>query len=148
MPKGFRPHIKAQVIRQYTHVFSAVCPHDGQTISLILPHADTDAMKIFLGECSKQLEEYRVVMVTDGAAWHKSKELEQVENIRIIHLPPHSPELNPVEHLWEHIREKYLRNFFWSSMEELEEKLEEVLREISKQPDTIQNLAGFHWTII
>lgn len=148
VPKGFRPVVKAQVIRQYTHVFSAVCPHDGQTLSLILPYADTDAMKIFLKECSKQLGEYRVVMVMDGATWHKSKTLEEFENIRIVYLPAHSPELNPVEHLWEYIREKYLRNFFWSSMEELEKKLENVLKKISNMANTIQKLVGFHWTII
>ncbi len=105
-------------------------------------------MKIFLHECSKQLKEYRVIMVMDGAAWHKESRLDEFENIRIIHLPPYSPELNPVEHLWEHIREKYLRNFFWSSMEELGKKLESILREISNTAKNIQSLVGFKWAII
>lgn len=148
VPKGFRPTVKSQFIRQYTHVFSAACPNDGQSISLILPHANTEAMKIFLQECSKQLKKYRVVMVMDGASWHKDSMLDEFENIRIIHLPPYSPELNPVEHIWEHIREKYLRNFFWSSMEELEKKLESILREISNAAKKIQSLVGFKWAII
>ena len=52
-PKGVRPIVPAHIVREYTHVFSAVCPHDGQSCSLILPYADTGAMKMFLTECSE-----------------------------------------------------------------------------------------------
>lgn len=146
--KGFRPIVKAQFVREYTHVFSAACPNDGQTFSMILPYADTDGMKIFLEGFSKQLKDYRVVMVMDGAAWHKSQALASFDNIAIVHLPPYSPELNPVEHIWEHIREKYLKNFFWLSMNKLEEKLELILQEIYNSTEVIQNLIGFQWAII
>ena len=147
-PKGLRPTVKAQIIREYTHVFSATCPNDGQSVSLILPYADTNAMKIFMEEVSQQLKAYRVIMVMDGAAWHKSKQLGEFENIRTVYLPPYSPELNPVEHLWEHIREKYLRNSFWQSIEELEKILEKILQEISKSLKTVQSLVGFKWAIL
>jgi transposase len=30
--------------------------------------------------------------------------------MRLIFLPPYSPELNPVEHLWDEIREKWFPN--------------------------------------
>lgn len=146
-PPGFRPTIKAQFIRQYTHVYSAVSPNDGQSVSLILPYVNTAAMKIYLTEVSKQLAEYRVVMIMDKAAWHRSKMLGEFENIRIIYLPPYSPELNPVEHLWEHIRENYLRNFFWTSMDKLENKLESILQKIANFSESIQSLVGFHWAI-
>ncbi|NEO25178.1 transposase [Moorena bouillonii] len=46
----------------------------------------------------------------DKAGWHRSKSLEIPENIRIIFQPAYSPELMPVEHLWEHIRENYFYN--------------------------------------
>ncbi len=78
---------------------------------------------------------------------HKAKELELFDNIRIIHQPPYSPEVNPVEHLWEHIREKYFRNGFWLTMDELENDLINALIEVSKSKETIQKLVGFHWTI-
>jgi hypothetical protein len=51
-PEGVRPVIQAQIVRQYTHIFSAVCPHDGESFSLILPYADSEAMEIFLFESS------------------------------------------------------------------------------------------------
>lgn len=147
-PEGVRPVVPMHIVRQYTHVFSAVCPSDGQSFSLILPYADTDAMHIFLTECSEYFKEYRVVMVMDQAAWHKSKDLGGYENIRILYQPPYSPELNPAEHLWEHIRENYLRNCIWPTLEALESILAGILKNIMECADTIRTLVGFHWAII
>jgi hypothetical protein len=147
-PKGIRPTVPAHIVREYTHIFSAVCPHDGQSCSLILPYADTDAMKMFLQECSEHFKSYRVIMVMDQAAWHRTSGMSEFENIRIIYQPPYSPELNPTEHLWEYIRENYLRNRTWSSMDALEEALECILKTMMERAETIQSIVGFHWAII
>jgi transposase len=147
-PSGLRPIISSQIVREFTHVFSAVSPNDGQSFSLILPYANTDAMNIFLQELSKEFQEYRIILIMDKAAWHRSKDLSKVENIRYIYQPPYSPELNPVEHLWEYIRENYLKNAYWLSMETLEEALAAVLKKIADCSEMIQSLVGFHWAII
>lgn len=46
-------------------------------------------------ECQKNLsEQYRedyIILVCDGAAWHKSNELKIPENIEIIFIPPYIP---------------------------------------------------------
>jgi hypothetical protein len=146
-PQGVRPVVKAQIVRDYTHVFSAVCPQDGQSFSLVLPYADTEAMQIFLGEFADYYKDYRVVLILDRAAWHRSPQFAQFENLRILYQPPYSPEVNPVEHLWEHIREKYLRNFAWNSLEELESELVRILQQLTKSTETLQSLTGFHWAI-
>ncbi len=52
----------------------------------------------------------RIVMVLDGAGWHKSKSLMIPDNLRLPSLPPYSPELNPVEHIWDDLREKEFHN--------------------------------------
>jgi hypothetical protein len=147
-PKRLRPVVPVHIVWEYTHIFSAVCPHNGESFSLILPYADTDAMKIFLKECSEYFKEYRVIMVMDEAAWHQSKDLEEYENIRILYQPSYSPELNPVEHLWKYIRENYLRNCIWSTLEALEKRLEIILKTIMESAQTIRSLVGFYWAII
>jgi transposase len=39
-------------------------------------------------------------MFLDGAGWHKAHELTVLSNMRLLSLPPYSPELNPAEHVW------------------------------------------------
>ena len=144
-PRQIRPHLDQQIIRQYTHVFSAVCPQDGESFSLILPYADTEGMTIFLDAFSKTYSDYRVVVVMDGAPWHRTGKLRKFENIQIVFQPPYSPELNPVEHLWEHIREKYFWNRSWDSIEALEQALCNALREVSASKEKVRSLSAFNW---
>jgi hypothetical protein len=67
--------------------------------SLILPYANTAMMNLFRAHLSCQFNDYFILMLMDQAGWHVSKNLEVPKNVRLIPLPPHSPELNPVEHV-------------------------------------------------
>ena len=78
--------------------------------ALILPFVNIDMMTIFLHHVSQDFKAFFVIMIVDQAAWHMSKRLKIPENIRLIAQPSHSPELNPVEHIWEDIREKAMPN--------------------------------------
>ncbi len=89
-----------------------------------------------------------MIMVMDKAAWHRSAALGEFENIRIIHQPSYSPELNPVEHFWEYIRERHLRNYLWTALSDLEDVLASVLKVLMESADMIRSLVGFHWAII
>ena len=99
-----RPHAPRQVVREYTYVSAAVAPAEGKMTSLILPSADTQMMEVFLSHVSSTYANYFVVMQVDQASWHLSHELTIPENIRLIAQPAYSPELNPVEHVWEELR--------------------------------------------
>jgi hypothetical protein len=49
------------------------------------------------------------LLVLDGAGWHSSPRLTVPDNIALLPLPPYSPELNPVENVWElHRQSRYL----------------------------------------
>ena len=68
-----------------------------------MPEVNTECMNIFLENMSKYLSNQTSIIVMDRASWHRSKDLKVPSNIKIILLPPYSPELNPVERLWRHI---------------------------------------------
>jgi transposase len=87
-------------------------------------------------------------MVMDQASWHPREGDARWENIRFIHQPAHSPELNPAEHLWEHMRERYFHSQVFSSLDALEEELVRALQAMENDKPTIQSLTGFHWTKI
>ncbi len=93
----------------------------GKISALILPYANTAMMNLFLEEVSHDFKEHFVIMLVDGAGWHRSHGLRGVpENIRLIQQPSHSPELNPVEHLWEELREKHFPNKAFKSLDAVE----------------------------
>jgi transposase len=80
-------------------------------------------MNIFLAEMSQYLGAKKAVFVMDQAAWHKGERLVIPDNIKIIHLPPYSPELNPVERLWQYIKNHTLKNKVYNTIEDLEKAI-------------------------
>ena len=69
-----------------------------------------------------------MALIMDQAGWHKAKDLKIPPNIHILYLPPYSPELNPVERLWLHIKQNILNNKVYDKIEDLEDKLCEFIR--------------------
>lgn len=55
-------------------------------------------------------EDVHVILVLDQAGWHLAKDLQVPSNITLLHLPPYSPELNPIERLWAYMKSHYLSN--------------------------------------
>ena len=80
-------------------------------------------MTLFLEQVSRDFQEYFVIIMMNNAGWHVSKSLSIPENIRIIHQPAHSPELNPVEHVWDELRKKYFNNKALKTMDAVEHTL-------------------------
>jgi len=142
-PKGIRPKVPKQIVRTFVYVYTAVCMAMGKMTSLILPYANTDMMNLFLEEVSNNFKEYFVIMLVDGAGWHKSNDLKVPENIRLIEQPSHSPELNPVEHIWEELKEKYLPNKAFKSMDDVELALCKGLRELAENPKRVTSMTNF-----
>ena len=122
-PPGMRPLAPAQVVRESMYVFAAVAPSLGRLVTLVLPEANTAMMNLFLEHVSQTFADFFIVMQVDQAGWHRSKALVVPANIRLIQQPAHSPEVNPVEHLWEDLREQYLHNRVFSSLDLLIEDL-------------------------
>lgn len=84
-------------------------PAAGENFALVLPWVSTEAMSLFLTGFSEMVPaDTHAVMVLDGAGWHSAKALEVPANVSLVPLPPYSPELNPVERVWLHLRERYL----------------------------------------
>lgn len=134
-------------MRQYTYAFAALSPHDGVLDSLILPVVNAHTMSLFLAEVAQRHADEFVLMVLDGAGWHHTAHLRVPENLRLIHLPPYSPELNPPEHLWDEIREKWFPNLVFRELDGVEDVLECALRDLENDPGRVARLAGFDWII-
>jgi transposase len=145
--KGERPTVYSQIVREYTYVYSAVCPFDGVMDSLIIPTVNSEMMSIFLTEVSKRHSDKTVLMFVDGASWHTSNILIIPDNISLLKLPAHSPQLNPAENIWHELREKWFYNLYFDSLDLVEDKLMEALASLENDIACVKSNSAFHWII-
>ena len=73
--KGVRPSVPCHHIREYRYVYGAVEPSTGESCFCIMPYCNTDCMNVFLKELSEIYYRDKIILVCDGAAWHKSRSL-------------------------------------------------------------------------
>lgn len=142
-PPGIRPHVPSQGVRESVYVYSAVAPAQGKMTSLILPSAETAMMNLFLEHVSQTFSKFFIVMQVDGAGWHHSAELGVPSNMRLIAQPPSSPEVNPVEHVWDDLREKYFHNRVFASLKSLIDVLCQGLNDLADDPERRRSFTGF-----
>jgi len=69
------------------------------------------------------------------------------DNLRLHFLPPYSPELNPQEHIWDELREKWFHNIVFDSLDALEEQLVTGLKALEINPTVVKSIAGWEWII-
>jgi putative transposase len=100
-------------------------------------------MSLFLEHVSQTFAKYFLIMQVDGAGWHHADELVIPSNIRSLTQPPYSPEVNPVEHIWDDLREKYVGNRAFPSLDALIEVLCQGLNELADDSARLRSLTGF-----
>ncbi len=87
---------------------------------MVLPYCNTAAMSLHLAEISQAVApDAYAVLIMDQAGWHTSKKLQVPDNITIVTLPPRSPELNPVENIWQVMRDNWLSNRVFTSYDDI-----------------------------
>lgn len=133
----------AQVGGQSMYVFAAVAPAQGVLCALVLPSANTAMINRFLRQVSEDLANFFIVMQLDQAGWHRSDDLVIPDNIRLIQQPAYSPERNPVEHLWQELREKSLHHRLFSSVDLLVEQLCQGLNELTEDTARLTSMMRF-----
>jgi transposase len=85
-----------------------------------MPRADTQAMQHHLDEIARTLApKAQAILVLDQAGWHTTEKLRLPENLSLLPLPPKSPELNPVENVWQFLRQTNLANRGFNGYEQL-----------------------------
>jgi hypothetical protein len=146
-PAGVRPAVNTQIVREYEYAFAALSPHDGVLDTLVLPGVHAEAMSMFLAEVAQRHSDEFILMVLDGAGWHKAKRLQVPANMKLIPLPSWSPQLNPVEHLWDEVREKWFSNQVFASLQAVEDRLVTALQTLEEDRRRVASLSGFDWII-
>ena len=146
-PAPLRPTVRNGYERQFTYVYGAVSPLQGQLDWNLSQKMNTEQMNGFLLQVSESHPKDFIVMVLDGASSHKSKELVVPENIRLLSLPGYSPELNPEEHIWDELREKAFPNVVLDDMGLVVERLKEGMSGLASDADRIRSITAWPWIV-
>jgi transposase len=85
------------------------------------------------------------VLLLDQAGWHGSAALEVPDNITLLPLPPRSPELNPVENVWQFMRDNWLSNRVFKSYEDILDHCCRAWNRLVEQPGRIMTLGRRQW---
>jgi len=85
------------------------------------------------------------VLVMDQAGWHTSDKLNVPANITIIALPSRSPELNPVENVWQFMRDNWLSNRIFKSYDDIVDHCCDAWNKLVDQPSSITSIGLRDW---
>ena len=118
----------------------------GKGAALMLPRADTRAMQMHLEEISRNVAaRAHAVVLMDRAGWHSTAELTVPKNLTIILLPARSPELNPVENIWQYLRQNWLSNRVFEDYEAILDAGCNAWNRLVAQPETIMSIGMRDW---
>ena len=145
-PQGMRPSVPCHHIREHRYAFGAVEPLTGENFFLAMPYCNTNCTNTFLAELSKQYPDDLILLVCDGAAWHRSKTLVCPENIQLLSIPPYTPEMNPIEQIWKQIRSMGFRNEIFHSLADVVDRLCDTICRLTN--DIVKSITGRDWIII
>ncbi len=102
------------------YIIGAVNPSSGQKYSLLFDGLDSRVVNEFLLGLSGEIQPRRhVILFVDGASWHSAEDLQVPANITLYFLPPYSPELNPIERLWNYLKSNFLSRKIFSDLENI-----------------------------
>jgi hypothetical protein len=120
-----------------------MCPARGVGAGLVLPVANGHAMNEHLAEISCQVAPGAHAVVTlDGAGWHQPGGMMRLpDNVSLLHLPPYSPELNPVENVWQFLRHNHLGNRVYETYDDILDACCNAWNALVAEPARITSIA-------
>ena len=143
--KGLRPSVPCHHIREYRYAYGAVEPQTGQSFFLVMPYCNTDCMNVFLRELAKEYPDDYLLIVLDGASWHKAKGLQMPDNIKLLYLPPATPEMNPIEQIWAWLRLHGFRNEVFQTLDKVVDRLCDTICSLS--PQIVKSITHRNWIL-
>jgi hypothetical protein len=146
-PRARRPIAPCHHRFEWLYVTAFVSPATGETFWYLSSTVDkalfADILALFAREAGAGRERI-IVLVLDGAGWHTEPGLAVPEGIRLVYLPPYTPELQPAETLWVHVDEP-IANRYFDTLAELDTVVAAQCVALHKDRDRIKGQAGFHW---
>ena len=113
---------------------------------MALPYADAEMMQLHLDEIARNVAKgAHAVLLLDRAGWHITGKLDGPENITPIFLPSRAPELNPVENVWQYLRQNWLSNTVFENYDAIVDAACSAWRKLIAEPERITSIGMREW---
>jgi DDE superfamily endonuclease len=147
--RGTRPRALADLRTKSAYLFGAICPKRGAGAAVVMPRADTQAMQHHLDEIARTLApKAHAILVLDQAGWHTTDKLRLPQSLSLLPLPPKSPELNPVENVWQFLRQTKLSNRIFGDYQAIVTAACEAWSSLIADPARITSIGTRQWATI
>jgi hypothetical protein len=144
--RGSRPTAPRDQRYSWAYLFGAVCPARATAAALVLPCANAKAMNEHLKEISRAVAAgAHAILVMDGAGYHEKAALDVPKNITLLTLPAYSPELNPVENVWQYLRQNFLANRVFDDYEDIIDACCKAWNALAMLPGQVQSITDRSW---
>ena len=111
-----------------------------------MPFCNTTTMSLHLEEIALGVAPgAHAVVLMDQAGWHMTGKLNVPVNISIIALPAKCPELNPVENIWQFMRDNWLSNRVFTSHDNIVDQCCQAWNKLVDQPWHIMTIGHRKW---
>ena len=141
---GIKPVAEIDYNFTSMYLYGAVDPVNGDHFFLEFPHLNAACFQIFINQFSEAFPDSLNVVVLDNGRFHHAKKIEIPDNVILLFLPPYSPELNPIERLWQDLKVKLFCQVY-ETIEDMQTKITEILHAYSTA--MIAKITGFSFFI-
>ena len=144
--RGVRPRAVRDLGFASAYLFGAVCPERDAGVALVVPEASTAAMALMLAELADNLPPgTHAVVVLDRAGYHVARDLAVPPDLTLVPLPPYAPELNPVERVWEYLRDRHLSHRLFRDLGAVVDACCAAWNRLLAEPGRLRSLTSFPW---
>ena len=138
--RGVKPVARFRMVFAYFYLYGVVDPLTGESFLLELPALNTDCFQLFLDAFAQAFAQSLNILVLDNGRFHTTPKLRLPPNVRLVTTPPYTPEVNPIERLWQDIKAR-LRAKSYATLEELSAALSEIIKQYT--PAQLRSLTSY-----
>jgi transposase len=110
--RGVKPIVHYQHAFKNTYLYGSFSPINGDSFVYEIEGTTSEIFYKYLEAFSLYKPKEIKIILIDNAGFHSMKNYTLPENIKLIRIPPYSPELNPSERIWQYIKQHYKNNVF------------------------------------
>lgn len=136
--RGIKPIVKYKHAFKNTYLYGAFSPIDGNSFIYEIEGTSSEIFYEYIKKLSEHRPKELMIVIIDNAGFHSLREYNIPENIKLVRIPPYSPELNPCEKMWAYVKQ-YYKNEFFENLEEVKKWLYKFIMD-NMHVDTVKSI--------